>query len=335
MTEFTTRHCRRIEADTTGFEVTCTASDTTLHVALNPEERRRLADALTGGLWSLQDIARLRTDLAKQPPARQWTRDDLPHAQWLHDTFYDKPDSAMDALERIACDLVAHLNANHPKPELRVTANVAETDAALRSELMGAYGARDRMRVLLGEAERERDAAVERAEIAEREVIASRQDALDAAPAVSRADLKRALTVHRRMAFGVPVVSVEEAVEIVAGLLSGSDPAVYVVRESDLPEVLKSSDGENWRAGTHSWLTCVSASELRESIPMTLGLVAAKEAAARAIEAEQAVDPVEAKAQELWEVARFEDGDEWSGLLQVERDCYRRMAAHVLGQEAE
>lgn len=46
MTTIHTEAFRRIEADETGFSVTCTSSDSTLEVALNEDERRALAAAL-------------------------------------------------------------------------------------------------------------------------------------------------------------------------------------------------------------------------------------------------------------------------------------------------
>jgi hypothetical protein len=49
MTTINTEAFRRIEADETGFSVTCTSSDSTLEVALNADERRALADALAPG----------------------------------------------------------------------------------------------------------------------------------------------------------------------------------------------------------------------------------------------------------------------------------------------
>jgi len=49
MTTIHTEAFRRIEADETGFSVTCTSSDSTLEVALNADERRELADALVPG----------------------------------------------------------------------------------------------------------------------------------------------------------------------------------------------------------------------------------------------------------------------------------------------
>lgn len=49
MTTIHTEAFRRIEADETGFSVTCTSSDSTLEVALNADERRALADALVPG----------------------------------------------------------------------------------------------------------------------------------------------------------------------------------------------------------------------------------------------------------------------------------------------
>ena len=45
------------------------------------------------------------------------------------------------------------------------------------------------------------------------------------------------------------------------------------------------------------------------------------------------VDPVEAKAQELWEVGNPGSVARWSHVSEAIRDVYLRMARHVLGQE--
>lgn len=47
------------------------------------------------------------------------------------------------------------------------------------------------------------------------------------------------------------------------------------------------------------------------------------------------VDPVEAKARELWEVVKPSVYATWSGTNEKAKDQFRKVAAHVLGQEAE
>lgn len=108
---------------------------------------------------------------------------------------------------------------------------------------------------------RERDAAVARAKAAEART----------APAVTREDVEAALAQGYRMAFGMPVVSIEMALETVCDLFG--------------------------------------------------------------VETKQAVDPIEAKARELFDVANADVLIEWERTSEGMRGQYRRLAAHILGQE--
>ncbi|ODQ96494.1 hypothetical protein BFG51_12650 [Dietzia alimentaria] len=87
-----------------------------------------LIDVAYGSFWMADDKVRNLAPLVPAPTGGQWTRADLPSAQWLHDTFYDEPDDVMDALERIAVALMDHLNAHHPKVgmEARLDAEAPE-----------------------------------------------------------------------------------------------------------------------------------------------------------------------------------------------------------------
>lgn len=104
------------------------------------------------------------------------------------------------------------------------------------------------------------------------------------------------------------------------------DPVVYVVRESDLPEVEQDEDGD-WLCESLAVNRRDTAEDLRGRALSQLKHVAMREAVARAIEAEQAVDPLLGKAQEFAALADWELTDREAELLHT-------VAAHVLGQEA-
>ena len=237
-------------------------------------------------------------------------------------------------------------------------------------------------------AERERDAAVARAEQAEQLIpayamldiwVALGRDSIhfddwydhngyaDAwaeltsavreartAPAVSRADVER--VVHRYIDGGfdeLHVSRVKSATDAFMALLSGDDPAVFVVRESHV----RAEDGsfEVTDRGTRIDLTIhgramhpvSSAREVRDKAQRHVEAAARCEAIARAIEAEQAVDPVEELAEQIETATRAairQACDDLAGVvpaldpLAVEqamevRAASRKVAAHVLGQE--
>lgn len=117
-------------------------------------------------------------------------------------------------------------------------------------------------------------------------------------------------------------------------LLSGSDPAVYVVRESDLPEAERDEDGDWIVDGGFIAASQTTAETVRGWIPAYLRSATCLEAVARAIEAEQAVDSVEEKAIELHQVAYGGRIGFGHATLNAQ-EMFRSLARHVLGQEAD
>lgn len=144
-----------------------------------------------------------------------------------------------------------------------------------------------------------------------------------AAPAVTREDVEKAI----RAAFdgGGTVGEVREMADTVWSLVSGADPAVFVVRESNVEAqaALRNRFGEFVVNGTV--LNVTTAEDCREKAQRHLGAVARCESIARAIEAEPA-DPLLDKAQEFAALAAWELTDREAVLLHT-------VAAHILGQE--
>lgn len=196
------------------------------------------------------------------------------------------------------------------------------------------------------EMERERDEWKARAEAA----------AARTAAAVTRADIEKAIRGKVWAAnrdpnkAGFHRVHIAWATDSVWSLVSGADPAVHVVRESDVAavEVRRASDG--WYADG-AWLASAdeTAEWVRDRAAEMVVCAARNEAVARAIEAEQAVDPVEELAGQIESATRtairqvcVDLADVAPSLdpLTVERAmevtaASRKIAAHVLGQEAE
>ena len=166
-------------------------------------------------------------------------------------------------------------------------------------------------------------------------------------PAVSRADVAEALSrcINPEM-WNVTFPSV---VDEVWSLVSGDDPAVFVVRESDVSavQVRRNAEGDWWtkdrgcgRGATADGMRQMAGVFIRDAIEY--------EAFARAIEAGQATDPVEELAWQIESATREairQVCDELADVapsldpLTVERAmevtaASRKVAAHVLGQEA-
>ena len=139
----------------------------------------------------------------------------------------------------------------------------------------------------------------------------------------TRADIEKAVAEW--------VDDAPEIVDEVWSLVSGDDPAVYVVRESDIAAVKVEQDEDgDWEAnGDLVAMRKNTAEALRGWSLGELQMLARYEAVARAIEAEQAENPVEDKARELYRAATPDA--RWETVA----DEYRRIAAHVLGQEAQ
>ena len=189
------------------------------------------------------------------------------------------------------------------------------------------------------EARAERDEAVARAEAAESRIT----------PTVTKRELRSVVGAHDPGDDELAVSRVNAFTYRLWSLVSGADPAVFVVRESDLPEAWRDRDGL-WRAGQSSYCR-VTPEDMRSVIPATLGMVAARESVARAIEAEEAeaVDPVEELAGQIESATRdairqvcdtFATVAPTLDPLAVERamevtSASRKIAAHVLGREVK
>lgn len=182
---------------------------------------------------------------------------------------------------------------------------------------------------------RERDEWKARAEAAERErdVAVKHRDQLhmQGAPTVTHADIEKVVG-HWWARPGFQ----EDLENDLWALLSGDDPAVFVVRESDIAAVKAEQDEDgDWIVdGGFIAASQTTAETVRGWIPAYLRSATCLEAAARAIEAEQAADPVEAKARELFD-ATDESIWAWATAPIHTQDRYRRIARHVLGQEAD
>ena len=272
----------------------------------------------------------------------EWIRADLPSVIKSH-RYGNMHFSRIQEIEAYKDDVVDHLNANHPKSDTdrwrRARSIVeGERDQARRERDMWKDKWLDTYEAL-HDARAERDEAVARAEAAEART----------APAVSRADVAEALSrcLNPEM-WNVTFPSVVNEICDLFGIEVAADPIVYAIRESDLPEAWRDRDGA-WRAGQSSYCR-VTPEDMRSVIPATLGMVAARESVARAIEAEEAeaVDPVEELAGQIESATREAIRQVCDDLadvvpsldpLAVERamevtSASRKVAAHVLGQEA-
>ena len=244
----------------------------------------------------------------------EWTRDDLPDATELCRMSVYSIDVMVD---RNLNAIVDHLNANHPK---------SDTDRWRRAHEI-VERERDQARASLHEACKlaqsyKVDAyqATERSEAAERERDEWRE---------------RAEKAERELVPTAPPDNMDV------------DPVVYVVRESDLPEVERDEDGD-WLCENLVVNHRDTAEELRGRALSQRKHVAMCEAVARAIEAGQAVDPVEELAGQIESATRAAIRQVCNDLadvvpsldpLTVERAmevtaASRKVAAHVLGQEA-
>lgn len=174
---------------------------------------------------------------------------------------------------------------------------VCEVAAARAGRIARLIAARD-------EANARADAAEAKVRELERERENWRITAINrAAPAATRADIEKAVRVvlcGNPDALSVRALAVTDAV---LALVSGTDPAVYVVRESDLPEVQQDEDGF-WRDKDGVYLVgrAHTAESARANVLIQLRRAAEFEAVARAIEAEQAVDPIEEQTDSLADI---------------------------------
>ena len=171
------------------------------------------------------------------------------------------------------------------------------------------------------QAAHERDEAVARAVVAEART----------APAVTRDDIEKAIRGKVWAAnrdpnkAGFHRVHIAWATDSVWSLVSGADPAVHVVRESDVAAVEVEPYGDNWKADGRVHIVR-TLPEARSDVQSDARVLARSLAVARAIEAGQAADPLLDKAQEFAALADWELTDREAELLHT-------VAAHVLGQE--
>lgn len=297
MTTIHTEAFRRIEADETGFSVTCTASNTALEVFLNSDERRALADALDPG----RPVA--------APAGGQWTRADLP-------TEFDdsrRPSLKWHPSPELMSDLAAWLNAHHPKPE---PDKWRAEWVAVSEDLKAARQRED----LADEQWKKWEGQARRAERERDEALRKKGEAFDRAV---RAERERDEWKARAEAAGREREKIADQfatfrAEIVAEAVKARKSAVT---RADIDRALIDVTSNAMNYPTPSQMLGKDTGPLRRKcVDAMCDLLG--------IEAEQVVDPVESKARELYR-AVMPDA-RWETVA----DEYRRIAAHVLEQEA-
>ena len=267
----------------------------------------------------------------------EWTSNDMPSVSSLG-LYGRRPDLDIDGMRfgaAVALEAVVdHLNANHPK---------SGTDRWRRAHEI-VEGERDQAReqwkkwehkadewkqehdllVVHGSVRGDTYAAMGR----ERDEWKARAEAAEARPAVTREEVAEAIS----RAWGEDgSVSPHGVLDRLWPLVSGADPAVLVVRESDVAAVEVTRDSDGWYADG-AWVASAdeTAEWVRDRAAEMVVYAARNEAVARAIEAGQAVDPVEAKARELAKAGGVDfDEQEPEGV-----EMLIGMARHVLGQGA-
>lgn len=283
--------------------------------------------------------------------ARPVTRDDLPDADEVHRAYRSAPWNS-SAFVAVLDAVIGRLNTHGG---LGVDARES-LEQALR-ERDEARGDRDAAREtaehykdMLDAEERQRNYWQTRAAWAETQLSANTGQL----PTVTYGDVEKA--VRDGFDYGGTVGEVQGIADTVFSLVSDVDPAVFVVRESDLPEVRRRSPDTRY-GGPGGWETPdedylyskgVTVADLQEEIEANRWGIAVALAVQRAIEAEAAVDPVEELAEQIESATRKAIHEACSALafvapgldpLAVERAmevtaASRKVAAHVLEQEA-
>ena len=285
------------------------------------------------------------SDLVHLVPSRPVTRNDLPSALRMESVC--GPLESDDVTWRDALDMVvSHMNADGGIPEgtdwrsMWVQA-VRERDEArdaldrAQSDWRTATRTGMEMEDRAEKAERQRDEWQERAENAE--FWWSRWKDAAQAPQVSWEDIEKVVGgVFDRAGRGRwpgrgPITGA------VWSLLHPTDPAVLVIRESEIAAVeAERAKDEAWYAdgALVAWIG-ESAEEVRGQHATARRNFIHREAVARAIEAE-ATDPVEAKAEELYAVMcpEAEGYLPWEESGVEVKDAARELARHVLDREA-
>ena len=272
----------------------------------------------------------------------EWTRKDLPDLDEMVNAYLGNESGVIGGVITVLDAVVAHLNANGGLPAAddrwrRAHSIVEQERDQARRERDEAIGYRRA-------AETERDDAnaacrlwLERAATnaekfsdmeRERDEWKARAEAAEARPAVTLEEVAEAIS----RAWGEDgSVSPHGVLDRLWPLVSGADPAVLVVRESDVAAVEVTRDSDGWYADG-AWVASAdgTAEWVRDRAAEMVVCAARNEAVARAIEAGQAVDPVEAKARELAKAGGVDfDEQEPEGV-----EMLIGMARHVLGQGA-
>ena len=284
---------------------------------LSPEQRAKLAAALPA-----------------PETTGQWTRDDLPDWEAVRSVLADRGVTYGAVLD-VLYAVVEHLNAHHPKPGHPMDPEMAR----LRSKVQAleGYNAEWRQRCNrrereIADLERDRDAAITLADDLDKrlaKVMFDYQDLED-----ERDNWK---------------VRAEQAEREVSTWRTSTESA-----HSDFLQAAHERD--EWRESADKWhgewqkiapTSTVTRADVEKAIRAEFhndGLyvkTAVEYGVCRVVcdmfgvEAEQAVNPVEEKAVELYLAAYPEGGRKWERLVNVEKDAFRKMAAHVLGQEAD
>jgi len=219
-----------------------------------------------------------------------WTRSDLPEKDWLHQKFLTGPSPAVkDGFEDLAVALIAHLNEYRPKPEP------------------------DKWRAEWVAVSEDLKAARRQSDLADKQWEKWERKANEWKARAEKAEADRENIAEEFAEFRVEVVA--EAVKYRESnpQASGDDPAVYVVRESDIAAVEIERDERGWHGPGTTWTERSTSGEVRAHAEGLVRNVARCEAVARAIEAEPTVDPIEEKAIAAFKVAWHEadmHGDE-------------------------
>ena len=193
------------------------------------------------------------------------------------------------------------------------------------------FTVRDQLKQCRGEREqmtRDRDEWKARAEKAEART----------APAVTRTDVEKAIRgVWADFIMAHTSATVDDVTDAVCrlfGIEAAVDPVVYVVRESAIAAVeVKRNEERDWFTRNRGYAEGATADGMRNMARIFMEDAVDCEAIARAIDAEAAVDPVEQKARELYEVVRAPEWRDWDQLNDADHDEYYRLARHVLGNE--
>lgn len=301
---------------------------------LTPEQRAKLAAALS-------------------PPRTtgQWTREDLPSPAdvcWERtaETWKWRPSPTTD---HVLDAVVAHLNAHHPKSGMEarldaeaagaeMTAAYAARDAAkrrcdeLRSLIVGQSVNVDVYREKVREAERQRDdahTAYEKAARERDEAVARSEHAEQLIPAYAMLDIWVALgrdSIHFDDWYDEHGYA-EAWAELTAAVREARTAPAVTRDDIDRALINVTSNAMNYP--TPSQMLGKDSGPLRKKcVDAVCDLLG--------IEAEQVVDPVEEKAEELMRVLAPETEDRtWGILTEPAREDFRRLARHVLGQEAD